>query len=139
MMVNKTLLDMVNEIPQHAVMHDMWMALIASAFGYIGFVDRATILYRQHGNNANGAKSLMYYILNLKSENQNIINEQKNKYGQAKAFLYMYETGLTSEQQTLLTAYGGLVHSNPVKKAIVLTKYRLYKKGFVRKLGQILF
>ena len=138
MMVNKRLLDMVTDIPQHAVMHDMWLALIASAFGHIGFVEKATILYRQHDSNSNGVKSLMYYILNLKSENKNIISGQKNKYRQAENFLHMYEAKLNTKQQELLTAYGGLESKNFIKRAVVLTKYRLYKKGFVRKLGQIL-
>lgn len=51
-MVNRALLDMVYETPKEAVMHDRWFALIACAFGKIGFVDQSTVLYRQHGSNA---------------------------------------------------------------------------------------
>jgi len=58
MMVNKSLLDMVRKIPQHAVMHDMWLALIASTFGQIGFIDESTVLYRQHASNTVGAMNV---------------------------------------------------------------------------------
>ena len=42
-------------IPETAVMHDHWLALAAAAFGRIGFLDRPTLYYRQHGNNVFGA------------------------------------------------------------------------------------
>lgn len=38
-------------------MHDWYIALYASSFGVISFVDKALILYRQHGGNQVGAKS----------------------------------------------------------------------------------
>ena len=44
-------------MPEHAVMHDWWLALIAACFGKIGFVRQATILYRQHRSNEVGAKT----------------------------------------------------------------------------------
>ena len=141
MMVNKTLLDMVTEIPQHAVMHDMWLALIASAFGHIGFVEIATILYRQHEDNANGAKnvnSAQYVIQKLKKK-EKIHQGLVKQYRQADEFLNIYNLLLTDSQQNMLQAYAGLEQGNLLQKAAVLTKHRLYKKGIVRKAGQILF
>ena len=138
MMVNKHLLDMVTEIPQHAVMHDMWLALIASAFGHIGFVESAAILYRQHGKNANGAKDLFFYIKNIKSECKNIIRRQHHKYRQAAIFLKLYKSFLNREQHHILYSYVSLEYSNLLQKIVVLTNCRLYKKGIVRKLGQII-
>ena len=35
-------------------MHDWWLAILAAAFGKIGFVETPTILYRQHGSNQVG-------------------------------------------------------------------------------------
>ena len=36
-------------------MHDWWCMLIAAASGHICYIDKSTIMYRQHGNNTLGA------------------------------------------------------------------------------------
>jgi len=41
--------------PQQVVMHDWWFALVAAAFGEIDYLEKPTILYRQHGDNTFGA------------------------------------------------------------------------------------
>lgn len=140
MMVNKPLLAMVTDIPQHAVMHDMWLALIASAFGHIGFVNEETILYRQHGSNANGAKNVktLKYIIQKLRDVKQIHEGLVKQYRQAGEFLSIYKNVINTNQQDLLQAYAGLEHSNPVQKAMVLSKHRLYKSGIVCKVGQIL-
>lgn len=37
-------------------LHDWWIALIASALGQLIYIDKATILYRQHGDNVEGSQ-----------------------------------------------------------------------------------
>ena len=140
MMVNKPLLDLVTEIPQHAVMHDMWLALIASAFGHIGFVESAAILYRQHGNNTNGAKDIktIEYVLRKLCNVETVHQALMRQYHQTAEFYLIYKNVLNTMQQELLAAYASLGDSNPIRKTVVLTKYRLYKKGIIRKVGQIL-
>lgn len=140
MMVNRSLLDVVTEIPKHAVMHDMWLALVAAAFGEIGFVDRATMLYRQHGQNVKGArnmKSISYTIQKLRRMKE-IHAGLLEQYHQAREFLSLYEKLLKPEQKALLQVYGSLENSGVLKKLNVLTNYQLYKKGFIRKAGQVL-
>lgn len=76
-MMNKTLSNIVNCIPKEAVMHDWWIGLMClKNKGKIVFLNRATILYRQHAQNAVGSKkiNLLYYMrkfLNLKQVIQN--------------------------------------------------------------------
>ncbi len=55
-MVNRALADMALPIPPEAVMHDWWLALVASRFGKARRLLRATVLYRQHGRNDVGAR-----------------------------------------------------------------------------------
>lgn len=55
MLFNAALRRRVGEVPAEAIMHDYWIALVAAAFGRIGFVDEPLVLYRQHGRNVLGA------------------------------------------------------------------------------------
>lgn len=57
-MVNRALLDKALPIPADSMMHDWWLALVASRFGVIGFLDRPTLDYRQHGSNLLGSSGL---------------------------------------------------------------------------------
>ena len=72
MMLNKHLVKISKDIPKEAIMHDWWIAIITLKHnGVIEFVNKATILYRQHSVNSIGAKkvNLLYYAkkaINLK-------------------------------------------------------------------------
>ena len=55
-MVNRALLDIALPLPEEAVMHDWWLALLAAEHGHIGFISDALVLYRQHERNTIGAK-----------------------------------------------------------------------------------
>lgn len=54
-LVNRALCERARPVPPEALMHDHWLALVASAVGKIGFLTRGLVLYRQHGRNAIGA------------------------------------------------------------------------------------
>lgn len=140
MMVNRALLSYLDTIPKNAIMHDMWLALIASAFGKIGFVEQTTMLYRQHGKNASGAKdvnSLRYFIWEI-CRGKKIHSILVTYYRQASEFCRVYEGFLTDEQKTMLKAYASLEKKGIIKKYCIIKKYKLFKKGMVRKIGQIL-
>ena len=56
MMVNRLGLESAMPVPAVAVMHDWWIALrVLSIKGRIEFIDKSTMLYRQHEGNAMGA------------------------------------------------------------------------------------
>lgn len=54
MLANLACLKMALPIPPEAVLHDNWLALVASGLGAIGFVPEPTVSYRQHGANLVG-------------------------------------------------------------------------------------
>lgn len=55
MVINRALKEKALPFPKEIIMHDYWMALVAALCGKLGFLNRATILYRQHGGNTVGA------------------------------------------------------------------------------------
>lgn len=56
MVINRALYERARPVPPEAVMHDHWLALVASAVGEIGCMREATILYRLHGGNTIGVR-----------------------------------------------------------------------------------
>lgn len=55
-LINQSLAEKALPIPENAIMHDWWLALVATAFGKLVFLDMPLVHYRQHGNNTIGAK-----------------------------------------------------------------------------------
>lgn len=55
-LINEPLARMALPIPDKAIMHDWWFALVAAAFGRVVYLDTPLIYYRQHGANTIGAK-----------------------------------------------------------------------------------
>lgn len=55
MVINRALREKALPFPKNIIMHDYWLALVAALCGKLGFVDRSTMLYRQHGKNTVGA------------------------------------------------------------------------------------
>ena len=58
-LMNRALVGLSTPIPEHCVMHDHWISIVASAFGHRRFVPQALVDYRQHSDNAVGAKAQM--------------------------------------------------------------------------------
>jgi hypothetical protein len=56
-LVNRPLLERALPIPREAPLHDWWLALVAANCGHVLYVDRPTIMHRQHGSNAMGMQT----------------------------------------------------------------------------------
>lgn len=53
--LNRALLELAVPLPP-VIMHDWWLALCAAALGRLLYLPEATVLYRQHGSNAQGSR-----------------------------------------------------------------------------------
>lgn len=62
-LVNRNLLDLALPIPNNALMHDWWLALVANYFGFKDFLSVQTVFYRQHPNNHVGSKGVAFAAL----------------------------------------------------------------------------
>ncbi len=141
-MVNKALIALLPAtVPANMIMHDWWLALVASAFGEIGFVNEATIYYRQHGDNEVGAKNVRSFGYNAKraakfAKARQVLNET---YLQAADFASVYRDRLTAGQLELANAYGSMGQYSKIKRLRTLRKYKLWKNGLTRRIGQFFF
>jgi glycosyltransferase involved in cell wall biosynthesis len=127
--------------PKNAIMHDWWFALIAAAFGTIAFVDTPTVLYRQHGKNAVGAKNANSIAYNFKrlmqsTHAKNVLN---NTYLQAQEFMERFSPMLDATSLNLVKDFVTIPQLTKVQKIKMLHRHNFWKSGFYRKCGQILF
>jgi len=56
----RKLLDLALPIPDGFYIHDHYLAIVASFYGTLKFLDEPLVYYRQHGNNAIGANRLNF-------------------------------------------------------------------------------
>jgi len=140
LMANRCLTDMIGAPPLHAAMHDWWLALLASAFGEIGFVKQPTVLYRQHGANQVGAKntkSIGYYtkrLLDIRKAQQDLYNT----FQQANEFFERYENVLDSDKVQMIKDFISLQEQSVFGRLHLLNRYDFWKTGFLRRCVQLL-
>ncbi len=138
-MCNRALINFIRKVPNNAVMHDMWIAMVASAFGKIGFIDKTTILYRQHGKNSVGAKNTrsLNYILYKIFHSKEIHNSLVKQYRQAKEFREIFGDKLSESQIELLENYSSFESKGFIDKYKELKKYKMFRNNKIQVLGQI--
>ncbi len=140
-MFNRNLLNYIKSIPQKAVMHDWWMALIASSIGKIAFIQEPTVLYRQHVDNGVGAKDAnsLKYIITMMNRKDSIKRSVYNTYLQSGDLLSVIGESVEKNEYNLIEQYFLLHKYNKIKKIYILFKYRLFKKGLLKNIGYLLF
>lgn len=134
---NRALGELIRR-PEFTMMHDMWIAMIAAAFGKIVHSDETLLLYRQHGGNELGAKSIMSFS----NVFQRLLQAKKTKarldetYTQAKAFSSAYSDKLSDEQKTLISEYCRIPQMNKLGRVSALIRLKALRSP---KLGHLLF
>ena len=139
MLFNRTLRDKLTDtVPDGLRMHDWWIALIASAFGRIIYLDEPLLLYRQHTGNVVGGSSRSHYITNrvkhLTAQRQVLYDTCK----QAEVFLTIYNDQLTEAQKRLVSLFAGLPSANWFTRRYLILRYHFLKSGLLRNLGVML-
>ncbi|HFI0234610.1 TPA: glycosyltransferase family 2 protein [Streptococcus suis] len=109
------------------IMHDWYLALLASALGKLIYIDQPGELYRQHGNNVLGARTLGKRVFKwlrphlLFSVYWNLIKQSQN---QAKNILPFVSN---SSDKDLIENYITVLEKNFFKRIYILFKYGLKK------------
>lgn len=67
-LLNRALVTIALPFPEEALMHDWWLALIASRYGKIQFIEKPLLGYRQHSMNLLGSdgKGFKYILKSMK-------------------------------------------------------------------------
>lgn len=144
-MLNRALVEAARPVPEEAIMHDWWIALVASSFGHIGIINDQTLLYRQHGGNDTGAKqrNLKHYIrMALKtldvSRRNYLLQTVTRAQRQANAFLNRFGPLLSERQRDLIEAFVCLSCKGFVTRRATLIKHKIFKSSPISTLGLLL-
>jgi glycosyltransferase involved in cell wall biosynthesis len=134
MIMNRALVERAFPIPSDAIMHDWWVMLVASTFGEIGYLNEATMLYRQHPNNSIGARPLgVWSGLKLIVRRPDFFFDKiKSTQLQAIELLKRYDLQLELHDRELIKSYAYLSSQNVFTKWWLIMKYR-FRKSTLRK------
>ena len=110
------------------VMHDWYLALLATATGKLVYIDKPGELYRQHDNNVLGARTLRKRFAKWLNPLQAL-----GKYwwlirtSQKQAGLLLGQPDLSTRQREMVEAYVGLINQGMTQRLSLLKKYQFKK------------
>jgi len=136
-LINSPLLEIAAPIPEEAIMHDWWLALVAAAFGRIGIEDSPTVLYRQHGNNTVGAQKFGSWR-HLKRGFTYFLRGDSSKNMQAVAFYDRYYSQLNEKQKKLLDIFLSLPNHSYLRSRYLMLRHSILKSGLLRNCALLL-
>ncbi len=139
MMINRKLKNKALEVkdPYHMIMHDWWIALCASHFGKMVFIEEPLTLYRQHVTNNVGAKNPYnpsYIVKKIFSG-----NETKKVFEQTRAQARLFKETYRLSNQSLIGQYGNLSFHTKAARWAFYTKYKMWRKSLPRKLTMLIY
>ncbi len=139
MAINKALCAKIGDYNESMLMHDWWIAILASAMGVVKHVPVVTMKYRQHGSNEVGAvdvKSFNYRLNKLFAKqtksNMNIC------YNQIKAFADEYKNQIPKDKYQIIENYLSIPDKKlKINRIIALCRGKYLKSDLIRVLGQL--
>ena len=138
MAFNRQLADIIVE-PELLSVHDWWIAATASIFGEIKFINKPTIKYRKHNNNACGPQNMSSPAYVAKRATNKTKAKKMLDYGYVMAVELLEKYKIPYEYKAMLKAYGAMGNKNKFNKLKTVFKYNIWKSGIIRKIGQIWF
>ncbi len=134
-MLNQALANQVFEnegFPDRLKMHDWWLGLVAAAFGEIGYLDQATMSYRQHRGNVVGGSGFASYLKARLCAIGTLRHTIREDIRQGKSFYQWYGKKLEAEERELLEAFCALETAGFFRRRALLCHYHFWKSGLVR-------
>lgn len=138
--INKQLRELVTSLLNEGGVeyHDWWVSLVASGLGHIGYVPVATIKYRQHNKNQVGAAkpSVVKSVVSTTVSSAKV--DVLKSMLRARECYQSFGGLLAEEDRRSLQAYLSIPKTHGIGRLFLLKRAGIWKKGFVRKLGQAL-
>lgn len=138
-MINKTLIDMMVQLPRKVCMHDGWCGFIAAVFGRISYLDKTTMMYRQHNKNISGS---VCFWDDVKSKFGKLSQQKQivfNTTPQIREFIDIYkDRGIDPYTLLMAEAFASLEEQGFWMKRYNIIRFGMWKSGVLRNLGLML-
>lgn len=139
MMLNRALIKKMNQFPKKVRMHDWWAAIVAAAFGRIIYLDKPTMLYRQHTANVIGSvrfsiKTIINKASAVEKQKKALLDTQK----QAEYLYQMFQEELENDAKRIIYQFATLHKKNWISRRATILQYQFLKTGVIRNLGVLL-
>ena len=140
MLFNRPTLDLALPIVGSSAFQDWWLAMVASAFGEIVFLEEKTVFYRRHSEN----NSNVPITANFASVLKNILAARKRLKllltqvsVQASAFAARFEDRLGVADMIALNAAKDLLSANTLKRRWIISRHGLWFASRLKNIGLI--
>lgn len=124
MLLNKSLLLLVNYIPTYATNHDYWIALNASLINCVYKLEESLILYRQHNSNVTGGMN-NYSII------KKINNKKKTDFIIQKTIKMNYLFCKNHLENCISKQYVSIVESRGIKRLAKMIRFGLKRDSLL--------
>lgn len=139
MMLNRALLFKLKMFPKKVRMHDWWAGIVAAAYGKIVYLDRPTMLYRQHINNVIGSTSFSFdTVIEKASAWKRQKQALEETQSQAGSLYLLVEKELDDVTKQTIHTFATLKKKNWINRRIEIVRYKFWKSGVVRNIGVLL-
>lgn len=142
MMVNHALLEKALQFKNMdlVAMHDWWFALIACIYGDIGFLEKSTICYRQHGGNVVGATKVnsLQFIITRLTGSAHVRETLHLAVNQARLLIDTY-SDIPQDKEVLLKAFSNIYKHNKFYRMNFIRKNNVLKQGKIQVIGEYIF
>ena len=129
---NRAAADKAFPLPEAAIEHDRWLALVCAWFGRVHAIQQPLLFYRQHGSNQIGAD-----LQSIPSAEITLRVQAWSR--QAEAFLQCYGHELSSADYQLVEALAELQYLKGWGRRRQILQHRLFKQGLLANLAMLLF
>lgn len=130
--LNRELLDLIQDPPKGIEMYDCWIGLVAALFGTIRYLPQATIAHRFHSNNATGQAGMNGFSTRLRRVTQQFKKQVANtrlRLQQTQLLLDRYGDRLSPEDKQMLSAIAKASRTGGFRAIRTLKKYAVARGG----------
>ncbi|BBP05725.1 glycosyl transferase [Sulfuriferula plumbiphila] len=135
MLANRALVERATPIPQEAVMHDHWFALVAAALGHVEPVYESLVAYRQHGRNAVGAQAYGWRTMLGKLISGCGHTDISKLRHQAEVLYRRYGDYLEPDHAGFVAGFSKLQDKSWLARRFFMLRHGILRPGVVRNLG----